>query len=86
MRALLGQPRLVLADEPTTGLDPIAASGVVDELLAIQNATVLVTTHDLDVARRFPRKVGLQHGRLLFDVTTMTHADVDRLYGSGISR
>ncbi len=86
VRALLGQPRLVLADEPTTGLDPVAASGVVDELLGITDATLLVTTHDLDVARRFPRKVGLQNGRLLFDVTSMTHEAIDRLYGSGISR
>jgi ABC-type phosphate/phosphonate transport system ATPase subunit len=86
VRALLGQPRLVLADEPTTGLDPVAASGVVDELLGIQDATLLVTTHDLDVARRFPRKVGLQHGRLLFDVTSMTHEAIDRLYGTGIGR
>lgn len=86
VRALLGEPRIVLADEPTTGLDPVAAAAVVDELLGIRDATLIVTTHDLDVGRRFPRKIGLRNGRVLFDVQEMSHADIDGLYGSGVRR
>ncbi|MGO8698939.1 MAG: ABC transporter ATP-binding protein [Limisphaerales bacterium] len=57
-RALLPKPALLLADEPTGNLDPSAKQRVVDLLFqqAQENgATLLMVTHDAEVAARFPR-------------------------------
>lgn len=57
-RALAVEPRLLLADEPTGALDQSTGSRVVDVLIeqaARTAATVLVATHDRQVAARFPR-------------------------------
>ena len=54
-RALINQPRLVLADEPTGSLDGKTGSKVADLLLEIQKedgVTLVVVTHDLDLAER----------------------------------
>ncbi len=67
VRALLAEPRLLLADEPTAGLDPVTAAGAVDSLLEVDGATVIVSTHDVDVASRFARIVALRAGRLVHD-------------------
>jgi ABC-type lipoprotein export system ATPase subunit len=57
-RALLAEPPLLLADEPTGNLDPAAKQHVV-ELLFRQaertGATLLMVTHDIEIAARFPR-------------------------------
>ena len=69
-RALLHQPRLVLFDEPFTGLDDRAVSVVSDRLrsLAASGAIVIVATHDLDVADGLVTRVALiREGRLLSD-------------------
>jgi putative ABC transport system ATP-binding protein len=66
-RALVGEPRVVLADEPTGNLDT-ATGGEIVELLAglaaEHGATVIVATHDADLARRAPRRLSLRDGRL----------------------
>lgn len=67
VRALLPQPRLLLADEPTSGLDPVTARAAVDSLRAVAETTLILSTHDLAVARRFPRVVALRDGRIAFD-------------------
>ena len=57
-RALLPKPALVLADEPTGNLDPSAKQRVVDLLFqqaGESGATLLMVTHDAEVAARFPR-------------------------------
>lgn len=54
-RALINQPKLVLADEPTGALDGETGSKVVDLLLELQKeegVTLIVVTHDLDLAKR----------------------------------
>lgn len=59
-RALAVSPRLLLADEPTGALDQTTGSRVVDVLTehaARTDATVIVATHDPDVAARFPRQL-----------------------------
>jgi ABC-type phosphate/phosphonate transport system ATPase subunit len=82
VRALLGQPGLVVADEPTSGLDPAAAGRVVDQLLDVgAGTTLLLTTHDRAVADRFPRKVGVRAGRVLFDQADVNSRELNELYG-----
>lgn len=80
VRALLPGPSLLLADEPTSGLDPVNATAAVDALLAAP-ATVLVATHDLAVARRFPRILALREGRVVYD-----GADLDELLARDVYR
>ena len=65
-RALVGRPKLVLADEPTGNLDSRMAEGVMD-LLAGLNAsgsTILVATHDVAVAARTERRLHMVDGVL----------------------
>jgi cobalt/nickel transport system ATP-binding protein len=59
------QPRVVLLDEPTTGLDAAAAARLLD-VLAITGLTMVVATHDADcVARLATRVLQLREGRLV---------------------
>ena len=67
LRALLPEPHLLLADEPTAGLDPEAAARVVDAIRSTDARTVIVSTHDVAVARSFPRVIALRGGRLIHD-------------------
>ena len=67
-RALLHEPRLVLLDEPFTGLDDGATSALRSRLVALRDrgAIVLLTTHDLDtIDGIIDRAVMLRGGRLL---------------------
>jgi heme exporter protein A len=69
-RALLHRPRLVLFDEPFTGLDDRAVSLIAERLrgLAAAGAIVVLATHDLDLADGLVTRVALiQNGRLLSD-------------------
>jgi ABC-type multidrug transport system ATPase subunit len=69
-RALLHRPRLVLMDEPFTGLDDAAVGAVRGRLQAIaaDHAIVVVTTHDLDLADGLVTRVAIAHaGRLVAD-------------------
>ncbi len=66
--ALMHQPRLLLLDEPTVGIDPQARSNILDfvEKLAADGTAVLYTTHYLEEAERFCNRVGIiDHGKLL---------------------
>lgn len=68
-RALLHRPELVFLDEPTAGLDPIAAAALRDELsrlVASEGVTVFLTTHNLAEAERLCSLVGVvRDGKLL---------------------
>ena len=69
-RALLHRPRLVLFDEPFTGLDDRAVGLIADRLriLAAAGSIVVLATHDLDLADGLVSRVALiQNGRLLLD-------------------
>jgi heme exporter protein A len=69
-RALLHRPRLVLMDEPFTGLDDAAVAAVRSRLqaTAAAGAIVVVTTHDLDLADGLVTRVAIAHaGRLVAD-------------------
>lgn len=68
-RAVVGEPPLLLADEPTGALDTVAGAGVVDVLgdLNAGGTTVVVITHDRDLAASFPRRVSLRDGLAVAD-------------------
>ncbi len=63
-RALVNKPRLVLADEPTGSLDAVSAAAVLDALLGTEGVSVLVVTHDPDVAARADRTLHMKDGKL----------------------
>ena len=66
-RALMNSPRLMLADEPTGNLDSVTGSGILDlfkEFHAEGNMTIVMVTHDLNVAKLADRMVELKDGRL----------------------
>jgi putative ABC transport system ATP-binding protein len=66
-RALVGEPRLVLADEPTGNLDTDTGDRVLDLLSVLpreRGAATLLVTHDARVARRADRVLALRDGRL----------------------
>jgi ABC-2 type transport system ATP-binding protein len=70
--ALIHDPRLLILDEPLTGLDAAAARQVKDLLQQRTRAggTVILTTHILEVAERVADRIGIiQHGRLLAEGT-----------------
>ncbi|HKY76373.1 MAG TPA: ABC transporter ATP-binding protein [Acidimicrobiia bacterium] len=69
-RALVGQPALVLADEPTGNLDSVAGGRILDLLLELNAAgvTIAVITHDREVAARLGRRIMLRDGRIEDDV------------------
>ena len=67
-RALLHEPRLLLLDEPFTGLDDASVAALVDRLcgLRAQGRIIVVVTHDLDVAERLLDRIAvLKDGRLV---------------------
>ena len=86
-RALLQEPRLLLADEPIASLDPHNARIVMDALRRINREdglTVLCNLHHLDTARSYcDRIVAMHTGRIVFDGTPpeLTAAKVRDIYG-----
>ena len=65
-RALAGKPRFLLADEPTGNLDSLMARQVMELLEQINRdgATIVMVTHDPDLARRAPRNIQVVDGQL----------------------
>ena len=68
VRALINQPKLLLADEPTGALDRASAQNLADLLVQVnreEGVTLIVVTHALDLAKRMGKALELQDGQLV---------------------
>jgi putative ABC transport system ATP-binding protein len=82
-RALVGQPAIVLADEPTGNLDQATGQSIlalVDQLHQA-GSTIVVITHDQAIAERMPRKVEILDGHIVADTGLATDTDLGPLAG-----
>lgn len=70
-RALVGDPAIVLADEPTGNLDSSTSDEIVELLHALHRdgSTIVVITHDRELASLLPRRVTVRDGKLVNDET-----------------
>jgi putative ABC transport system ATP-binding protein len=68
-RALVGEPAIVLADEPTGNLDSASGAAIVEllESLNAEGSTIVVITHDRDLAADLPRQVEVLDGEIVAD-------------------
>jgi putative ABC transport system ATP-binding protein len=69
-RAIVGEPAIVLADEPTGNLDSTTGAEVLDVFRALHAAgtTIVLITHDQQVAASMPRNIALRDGRVESDM------------------
>ncbi|MGW2278097.1 ABC transporter ATP-binding protein [Streptomyces sp. NPDC001770] len=78
-RALINRPGLLLADEPTGNLDSVIGREIIDLLMSLRERygmTMLIATHDAEVAANGDRVVRLQDGRIVSDQRVTPSADV----------
>jgi putative ABC transport system ATP-binding protein len=68
-RALAGRPALVMADEPTGNLDTATGASILELLRELHRdgTTIVVITHDLDVAAAMQRRIEIRDGRIVRD-------------------
>lgn len=80
------EPKLILADEPVSNLDPTRSAEILKLLTQVarqRGATTVFSSHQPELAQCFAdRIIGLRNGQIAFDVATadLTHADTVRLY------
>ncbi len=86
-RSIMQDPELILADEPTSSLDPKTSVEIMEILLRLageRDIPVVVNIHNVDLARRFAtRIVGMSDGRIVYDGTPqdLHDAHLKRIYG-----
>jgi ABC-type bacteriocin/lantibiotic exporter with double-glycine peptidase domain len=66
-RAMIGDPRLVLLEEPTAGLTLVQKNVILNRVLKKDNVTVIIASSDVDVMERFPRIIEIVKGNVVFD-------------------
>ncbi|WP_426625475.1 ABC transporter ATP-binding protein [Leifsonia sp. McL0607] len=76
-RAVVGEPPLLLADEPTGNLDSASGTTIVELLheLNRQGTTIVVITHDAELAARLPRQVAIRDGVVVSDSAPGSDSD-----------
>ncbi|MBO0787040.1 MAG: ABC transporter ATP-binding protein [Actinobacteria bacterium] len=84
-RALAGQPAIVLADEPTGNLDHATGGAILALIERLHQAgtTIVVITHDRDIAARMPRRVEVLDGRIITDTASPQPAAHTRQRSAG---
>jgi putative ABC transport system ATP-binding protein len=82
-RAIAGQPAIVLADEPTGSLDQATGAAILDLLGQLNEAgtTIVVVTHDEQVAARMRRQVRMLDGRIVSDTAAWPGEASERVAG-----
>lgn len=94
-RALMQEPRILLADEPVASLDPVLAHtilGYLERLNREDGITVICSLHYLDLVQRYAtRVIGLRDGRVVYrgtgaDIQKMTDAEFKEIYGEEAER
>ena len=94
-RALMQQPRMILADEPVASLDPVLAHSILGHLEQLNREdriTILCSLHYLDLVQRYAsRVIGLRAGRLVWrgtdeDIRRMDDAEFKEIYGEEAER
>lgn len=85
-RALVGEPDLLLADEPTGALDSESSEAVMALLRELNRdgATIAVITHDREIAQGLPRQVRLRDGQVVADSRTSSPKAETSLPGPGV--
>jgi putative ABC transport system ATP-binding protein len=75
-RAIVNRPAIILADEPTGNLDTRSSEAILDLIGQLNQAgsTIVVITHDTDVAASFPRQIAVRDGRIEHDSSAQTAA------------
>jgi phosphonate transport system ATP-binding protein len=89
-RALMQQPRMILADEPVASLDPVLAHSILDRLEELnreEHISILCSLHYLDLVQRYAtRVIGLRDGQIVYrgsreDIRAMTDKEFKEIYG-----
>jgi phosphonate transport system ATP-binding protein len=94
-RALMQEPRIILADEPVASLDPVLAHSILEHLEQLNqedDITILCSLHYLDLVQRYAtRVIGLREGRIVYrgtqeDIRRMTDEEFKDIYGAEAER
>jgi len=86
-RALMQHPRLLLADEPTSSLDPktsVEIMSLLRDLGTAKNIPIIVNMHDVELAKRFAgRVIGMADGAVVYDgaPSDLSDAQLTKIYG-----
>jgi phosphonate transport system ATP-binding protein len=94
-RALMQEPKMILADEPVASLDPVLAHSILQYLEMLNREdkmTIICSLHYLDLVQRYStRVIGLREGEIVYqgskkDIQKMTDAEFKKIYGEEAER